>query len=154
MSDSLWLHGLQHSRVLCLPLSPGFCSNSCPLTQWCYLTISSSAALFFCFQSVPASGLFLMSQIFASGGQRIGASASASFLPMNIQSGFPLGLTGLISLQAKGLLRVFSSTTIWKHNSLSFGLLYVPPLTSVHDYWKNQSFDCMDLCWPSDVGAF
>ena len=100
----------------CPPLSPGVCLNSCPLSWWCYLTISSSVAHFsFCLQSFQASGSFSMSQLFNSGGQIIGASASAAVLPMNIQDWFPLRVTGLISLQFKGLSRVFSSTTIWKH---------------------------------------
>ena len=104
-------HGLEHTRLPCPSLSPGVCSDSYPLSQWCYLTISSSAALFsFCLQSFPASGSFPMSRVFTSGGQNIGASASASVLPMNIQGWFPLGLTGLISLLSKGLSRVFSST--------------------------------------------
>ena len=96
------------------------CSNSPPLSQLCYLTISSSPVPFFsCLQSFPASGSFLMSQLFTSGGQSIGASASARILPMNIQGWFPLGLTGLISLQCKGLSRVFSSTTVQKHQFFS-----------------------------------
>ena len=90
--------------------------NSCPLNWWCYLTISSSAASFsFCLQSFPASGSFPMNWLFTSGGQRIGASASASVLPTNIQDWFPLGWTGLISLLSKGLSRVFSNTTVQKH---------------------------------------
>ena len=116
-ADSLRPHGLQHTRLLCPPLSPRVCSSSCPLSQWCCLTISSSAAPFsFCFQSFPASESFLMSRTFASGDQSIGASSSTSVLPMNVQGCFPLGLTGLISLQSKGLPRVFSSTTVWKHH--------------------------------------
>ena len=112
MSDSLWLHGLPHTRLLCPPLSPGICSGSC---QWCHPTISSSTAPFSsCPQSFPASGSFPVSQLFTSGGQSIGASASASVL-MNIQGWFPLGLTGLISLVSKGLSRVFFHTTVWKH---------------------------------------
>ena len=96
--------------------SPKVFSDSWPLSPWCYLTISSSAALFcFCLQSFPASGSFLTSQFFASGGQSIGVSASAAVLPMNIQDWFPLELTGWISLQSKGLSRVFSNTTIQKH---------------------------------------
>jgi len=87
----------------------------------------------------PASGSFPMSQFFTSGGQRIGASASASVLPMNIQSWFPLGLTGLISLLSMGLWRVFSSTTAWKHQFFCVSLLYGPTLTSIHDYSRNQS---------------
>ena len=112
----LWPHGLQHSRFPCFPLSSGVCSNSCPLSWWCYLTISSSVSPFsFCLQSFPASGSFPVSQLFASGGQSIGASASASVLSVNIQGWFPLELTGFISLQSKGLSRVFSSTTTQKH---------------------------------------
>ena len=107
--------GLQHARFLDPSLSPRVCSNSCPLSQWCYLTISSSATLFsFCLQSFPASGSFPMSWLFASGGQSIRPSASASVLPMKIHGWFPLGLTGLISLQSKGLSRVFSSIIIQK----------------------------------------
>ena len=103
-------------QVFCSPLSPRVCSNSCPLSLWCYLTISSSVVPFSsCPQSFPASGSFKMSQFFASDGQSIGVSASASVLPINIQGWFPLGLTGWISLLSKGLSRVFSNTTVWKH---------------------------------------
>ena len=115
MSNSLWPYGLQHTRLLCPPLSPRVCSNSCPLSWWCHPTISSFATPFsFCLQSFPASRSFPMSQLFASGGWSIGASTSVSVLPVNIQGWFPLGLTSLISLQSKGLSRVFSGTTIWK----------------------------------------
>ena len=108
---TLWTIKLQ---VFLSLLSPRVCSNSCPLSQWYYLTISSSATPFsFCLQSFPASGSFPISWLFASVGQSIGASALV--LPVNIQDWFPLGLTGLISLQSKGLSRVFSSTTILKH---------------------------------------
>ena len=118
MFDSLRPHGLQHARLPCPPLSPRVCSNSCPLSQWCHPTISSSVTLFSSHsQSFPASGSFLVSHLFASGGQSIGASVSASVPPMNIQGWFPLGLTGLIFLLTKGLPRVFSSTTIWKHQT-------------------------------------
>ena len=104
MSNSLWPHGLQHARLPCPSPSPGACSNSCPLSQWCHPTISSSVVPFSsCPPSFPASGYFPVSQLFTSGGQSIGASASASVLPMNIQSWFPLGLTGLIALQSMGL---------------------------------------------------
>ena len=88
--------------LLCPPLSPRVCSNSCPLSRWCYLTISFSATLFFCFQSFPPSGSFPMSRLFASGSQSIGSSASPSVLPMNIQHWSPLELTGWISLLSKG----------------------------------------------------
>ena len=113
ISDSLWPRGLQHTRLPCPSSSPGACSNSCPLSQWCHPTISSSVAS--CLQSFPASGSFPMSHLFPSGGQSIGVSASASVLPMNIQDWFPLGWTGWISLQSKGLSRVFSNTTVRKH---------------------------------------
>ena len=116
VSNSLWPHGLWHTMPPCPSPTPGVNSNSCPLSQWCHPTISSSVIPFSsCLQSFPASGSFPMSQFFASGGQSIGASASASVLPMNIQDWFPLGLTGLISLLFKGLSRVFSSTTVQKH---------------------------------------
>ena len=92
-------------------------------------------------QSFPASGSFPMTQFFASGGQSIGTSASASVLPMNIQDWFPLGLTGLISLLSKGLSRVFSNTTVQKHQFFALSFLYSPTLRSIHDYWKNHSFE-------------
>ena len=109
----LWPHGLQHVRFPCPSPSPGVCSNSCPLSWWCSLTISSSAAYLFCLQSFPASVSFPVSQLFTCGGQIVGASALV--LPMSIQCWFPLGLIGLISLQSKGLSSVFSNTTIQKH---------------------------------------
>ena len=109
-------HGLQHARLPCPSPSPEVCPSSCPLTWWCHSTISSSVAPFsFCLQSFPASQSFPVSWLFTSGGQSIGALASASVLPINIQCWFPVGLTGLISLQFRGLSRVFSSTTVWKH---------------------------------------
>ena len=127
----------------CPPLFPGVCSNSCSLSQWCYLTISSSAALFsFCHQSVPASKSFPMSWPFASGSWSIGDSALAIVLPMNIQSWSPLGFTGLISLQSKGLLRVFSSTTVWKDHFFCAQL----------SLWSNShicAWLCLQLFWNS-----
>ena len=120
VSDSLWPHGLQHARLSCPSPTPRAWSNSCPSSWWGHPTISSSAVPFSsCPQSFSASGSFQMSQFFASGGQTIGASASASVLPMNIQDWFPLGWTGLISLQSKGLSRVFSDTTVQKHHFFS-----------------------------------
>ena len=120
VSDSLRPHGLQHTRPSCPSSSLGACSNSCPLNRWCHPTISSSVIPFSsCPQSFPASGSFPMSQFFSSGGQSIGASASATVLPMNIQDWFPLGWTGLIFLQSKGLSRVFSSAIVWKHQFFS-----------------------------------
>ena len=116
MFDSLWAHGLQHTRLPCPLPSPRACSNSCLSSRWCHPTILSSVIPFSSWlQSFLASGSFLMSQLFASGGQSIGASASASVLLMNIQDWFPLGLTGWISLQTKGLSRVFSNTTVQMH---------------------------------------
>ena len=115
MSDSSRPHDLQHARLPCPSLFPGVCSDSCPLSSWRHPTISSSLTRFSsCPQSFPASGYFLMSQLFPSGGQSIAASASASVLPMNIQGWFPLGLTGLISLLSKELLRVVASLKVRK----------------------------------------
>ena len=116
LSDSLWPHGLQHARPSCPSPTPGVYSNSCPLSWWCHPTISSSVIPFSShFQSFPVSGSFQMSQLFASGGQSTGVSASTSVLPMNIQCWFLLVLTGWISLQSKGLSRVFSNTTVQNH---------------------------------------
>ena len=115
--NSLWPHGLQHTRLPCPSPTPGACSNSSPLSQGCHPTISSSVVPFSsCLQSFPASGSFPMSQFFTSGGQCIRVLASASVLPMNIQDWFPLEWTGWISLQSKGLSRVFSNTTVQKHH--------------------------------------
>ena len=118
--NSLRRHELQHARPPCSSPTPGVYPNSCPLSRWCHPTISSSVIPFSsCLQSFPESGSFLRSQFFASGSQSIGASASASVLSMNIQDWFPLGLTGLISLQSKGLSRDFSNTTVQKHQFFS-----------------------------------
>ena len=116
LSNSLRPHGLQHARPPYSSPTPGTCSNSYPSSWWCHPTISSSAApLSSCLKSSPESESFPMSQSITSGGQSIGASVSASVLPVNIQDWFPLGLTGWISLQSKGLSRVFSNTTVQKH---------------------------------------
>ena len=128
MSDSLRPHGLQHTRLFCTPLSPRVCSNSRPLSWWCYLTISSSAAAFsFCLPPFPASRSFPMSQLLQSGSQSIRASAMASVLLKNSQGWIPLGLTGLLSLWSKNLLRVFSSTTVRKHQffSTAFCMIWI-----------------------------
>ena len=118
VSDSLRPHGPQHVRPPCPSPTPGDYSNSCPLRRWCHPTISYCVIPFFsCLQSFPASGSFAVSQLFTLGGQSIGVSASASLLPMNSQGWFPLGLTGWISLQSRGLSGVFSSTTVQKHQS-------------------------------------
>ena len=120
VSDSLQPHGLQHDRLTCPSPTPGVFSSSCPLSQWCHPTISSSVVPFSsCLQSFPSSECFQMSQFFASGGQSIRVSASTSVLPMNIDNWFPLGWTGWISLQSKGLSRVFSNTTVQKHQFFS-----------------------------------
>ena len=119
-SDSLWPHGLQQARLPRPSPSPGVCSNSCPLSQWCHPNISSTVDPFSsCLQSFPASGSFPMSWHFASAGQSIGASASASVLPVNIQGWVPIGLAGLNSLLPRGLSIIFSSTTILKHQFFS-----------------------------------
>ena len=153
MSNSLWSHGLQHARLPCPSPFSGACSNLCPLSQGCLSAISVTPFTS-CRQSFPGSGSFPVSWFFASGGQSIGASASASVLPMNIQGWFPLGWTGLFSLQSKGLSRVFSSTTVHKCQFFSTQPSLWSTFTSVHDYWKSLSFDCMYLCRQNDVSAF
>ena len=120
MSDSLWPHERQHARPPCPSPTPRVNPNPCPLSWWCHPSISSSVVPFSsCPQSFPASGSFPMSQLFTSGGQRIGVSASTSVLPMSTQDWAPLGWTGWISLQSKGLARVFSNTTVQKHQFFS-----------------------------------
>ena len=120
VSDSLPLHELRHTRPPCPSPAPGVYPNSCPLSRWCHPTISSSVIPFSSrLQSFPASGSFQMNHLFASGGQSIGVSASTSVLPMNIQDWFPLGWTGWIPLQSKGLSRLFSNTTVQKHQFFS-----------------------------------
>jgi len=147
------IYGVAQSRTRLMRLISS--SSSMSLSQWCYLTISFSAALFsFHVQSFPASGSLPVSRLFTSGGQSIGASALMSVLPMNIQGWFPLGLTGLIFLQSNGLSRVFSSSLLKSINSWVFSLLYGPTLSSIHDYWKNHSFDYMHLGQQSGVSAF
>ena len=140
MSNSLWPHELQHTRLPCASPSPRACSNSRPLSRWCHPTISSSVVPFSsCLQSFPASGSFQMSQLFASGGQSIGAPAKASVLPMNIQGWLPLGLTGLISWSPRDSPESSPAAQFESINSLVLSLLYGPALTSIHDYWKNHS---------------
>ena len=144
MSSSLRPHGLQHAMLSCLSLFPGVCSDSCPWSWWCHLTISSSAALFsFYLQSSWASGSLPITPLFTSDGHSI--QASASVLQMSIQGLFPLGLIGFISLQSKGLSRDFFSITIWKHQFFGIQLSLWSNFTSIHDYWKTHSFDYMDL---------
>ena len=153
-SNSLRPHGLQHARPPCPSPTPRVYSDSCPLSRWCHPTILSSVIPFSCFQSFPASGSFPMSQLFTSGGQGIGVSASASVPPMNIQDWFSLGWIGWISLQPKGLSRVFPTPQFKSINSSVLSFLYAPTLISIHDYWKNHSLNKMDLCWQSNVSAF
>ena len=155
--SKVWLRGLEHARLLCPPRSPGVCSDSCLLSQWCYLTISSSATPFsFWLQSFPASGSFPVSQFFTSGGHGIEMSASASVLPMNIKDWSPLGWTGWISLQSKGLSRVFSNTTVQKHQFFSAQ----PSLQSnfhIHTWLqgkKKKKDFTISVCRQSDVFAF
>ena len=120
MPNSLWPHGLQHTRPPCPSPTPGVYSNLCPLSRWCHPTILSAVVPFSsCLQSFPAWESFPMSQLFTSGGQSIGVSASTSVLPMNIQDWFPFGWIGWISLQSKGLSRVFSNTAVQKHQFFS-----------------------------------
>ena len=147
MSDSLWPCGLQHARPPYPSLTPGVYSNSSLLSQWCHPNISSSVDPFSsCLQSFPASGSFPVSRLFTKGGQSVGASASASVLPMYIQDWFPLGLTGLISFLSRGLSRVFFSSTVGKHQPSFWS-------TSPICTWllENHSFNYMDLCWQSDL---
>ena len=145
MSNSLWPHGLQHARPLCPSPAPGVCSNSCPLSQWCHPTILSSVAPFFsCLQFFPASGSFQMSQFFTSGGQSIGASASASVLPRQVGS----------SCSSRDSQESSPTPQFKNITSLVLCLLYGLTLISIRDYWKSHRFDYTDICWQSDVCAF
>ena len=154
MSNSLQSHGQKHAKPSYPSSTPRVYSNSCPLSQWCHSTISSSVTPFSaCSQSSPESESSSESALLIRQ-TNIETSASVSLLPMNIQGWFPLGLIGLIALQSKELSRVFSSTQFGTIKSLALSLLYGPTPTSVHDYWKNHSFDYMDVCRQSDVSAF
>ena len=136
-SDSLRPHGQQHTRLPCPSPTHRACSNSCPLCWWCHPTISSSGVPYStCLQSLPASGSFSMTQFFTLSGQNIGASASSSVLPVNIQNLFPLGLTGWISLLSKALSRVLQQPQ-FKSITSTLSFLYGSTLTYIHDYWKN-----------------
>ena len=137
ISNSLWPYELQHARPPCPSPTPGVHSNSRSSSRWCHPAISSSVGPFSsCPQSLPASGSFPMSQLLAWGGQSIGVSAVASVLLMNTQDWSPLGWTGWISLQSKGLSRIFSKPQFKSINSLALSFLLSPTLTSMHDYWK------------------
>ena len=153
MSNPLWPHGLQHARSPCPLPTPGAYLNSCPLSRWCHATISSSVVPFSSrFNLSQHQGLFQwVSQFFTSGGQSIGVSSSASVLPMNIQDWSPLGLVWSCSPRDS---QESSPTPQFKSiNCSALSFLYGPTLTSIHDYWKNHSFDYKDLCQQSDVFA-
>ena len=138
--NSLWPHEPQHARPPCPSRTPGVHTNPCPLSRWCHPTISSSVVPFSsCPQSFPTSGSFQMSQLFASGGQSIGVSASASVLPMNMHDWFPLGWTGWVSLQSKDSQESSPAPQFKSISSLVLSFLYSPTLTSIHDHWKNHS---------------
>ena len=142
VSDSLRPHELQHARPPCPSPTLRVHSNWCPSSQWCHPAKSSSVVPFSsCPQSLQASGSFPVSQLLAWGGQSTGVSASASVLPMNTQDWFPLGWTGWVSLQSKGLSRVFSNTTVPKHQFFCAQRSSQPTLTSIHDHWKKHSLD-------------
>ena len=149
MSKSLWPHGPQHARSPFPSPTLGADPNSCPSSQWCHPTVSSSVPISFsCLQSFDLhQGLFKWVSSSHQVATSIGVSASASDLPINIQGWFPLGLTGLISVLSKRLSRVFFSTTIWKHQFFSAQL----SLWFNSHIWKNHSFDYLDLCWQNDV---
>ena len=157
MSDSLRPPGLQNTRLPCPSPSPRVCSNSCPLSRWCHSTISSSVLPFSsCLQSFPASGSFPMIWPFASGAQNIGASASASVLPMNIQGRFPLGLTDFLAIQGtlKSLLQhhILKASVLWW--SAFFMVQLSHPYMTTGKKYIYIDFDSMDLCWQSNVSAF
>ena len=155
VSDSWRPHEPRQARPPCPSPTPGVRSDSFPLSQWCHPTISSSAVPFFsCPQSFPASGTFQMSQLFASGGQSIGVSALTSVLPMNTQDWSPLEWTGWISLQSKSPQESSPTPQFKSINSSVLRFLHSPTLTSIHDSWKNCSFNYADLCRQSDVSAF
>ena len=156
VSDSLWPHLLQHARLLCPSPTPKTCSNSCPSSQWYRPTISCSVITYSsCLQSFPAPRSFHMSQFFTSGGQSTGVSASAAVLPVIIQDWFPLRWTDWISWQSKGL-----SKSLLQHHSSKASILWRPAFFKVQlshplcDYWKNNSFDYVELCSQSNVSAF
>ena len=150
--ETLWIAARQASLSI---TNSRVYSNPCPSSRWCHPAISSSAVPFSsCPQSLPASGSFPMSQLFAWGGQSTGVSASASVLLMNTQDWSPLGWTGWISLHSKGLSRVFSNTTVQNIKFSALSSLHNSTLTPTHDHWKNHILDQMDLCWQSNVSAF
>ena len=160
MSNSLRPQGLQHTRFPCPSPTSGACSNSCPSSRWCHPAVSSSVVPFSsCLQSFPASGSFQMSQFFTSSGQSVGASASASVLPMNIQDWFSLGLTGWISFLSKELSRILSSTAIQRHQFFGthpylWSNTHNRTLLLGNKQQQQHSFDYTELCRQSDVATF
>ena len=155
VSDSFQPHGLQHIRLPCPLPTPEVCSTSCLSSQWCYPTISFSIIPFSSWlQYFPASRSFPMSHFFASSSQSVGVLSLASVLPMNIQDWFPLGWTGLIKGCPRDSQESSSTPQFKSINSLVLSFLYSLTLISIHDYWKNHSFDYMDLDWQSNVSAF
>ena len=155
VSSSLWPHESQHARPPCPSPSPGVHSNSCPSSRWCHPAISSSVVPFSsCPQSLPASESFPMGQLFAWRGQSTGVSALVSFLPKNAQGWSPSEWTGWIPLQSKGFSESSPTPQFNSINSSALSFLYSPILTSIHDHWKNHSFDYVNPCWQSDVSAF
>ena len=156
VSNSLWPYGLQHASPPCPSPTPRACSNSCPSSRCCHPTTSSSVVPSTYLQSFPASKSFPRSPFFTPGGQSIGASASISVLPMNIQDWFPLGFTGLIFLKSKGLSRVFSNTIVWKHQFFST-LSSLWSNSHIHTWLlleTSHNFNYMGLCQQSDISAF
>ena len=140
MSDSLWHHGLQHARLPCPSPFPGLCSNSNPVSHWCHPTILLSVFPFSpCLQSFPASESFLISLLFTTGGQIIGASASASFLPKKSQGWSPSEWTGWISSKSKGLSRIFSNTTVQNHQFFGAQPYLWSNSHIHHDYWEKKN---------------
>ena len=155
VSDSLPPHGLQRANLPCPSPSPGACSNSCPLSWWCHPTISSCHPLLLLLLIFPRIKVFSNELALRIKWPNIGASASTSVLPMSIiQDWFPLGLTGLISCWPRDSQESSPTPQFKSISSLVLSLLYVPTLIFVHNYWKNHSFDCKDLCWQSNVTAF
>ena len=153
MSNFLRPHELQHTKLLCPLSSPRACSNSCPLSWWYHPTISSSVDPFSCLQSFLASGSCPVSWLFALGGQSIGVSASASILPMTIQGWFPLGLTVCFPCRPRDSWECSPTPQFRSINTLMLSFLYGLTFTSIHDYWKNHSLDCRDLCRQSNISA-
>ena len=155
VSDSLRPYESQHARPPCPSPISGVHSDSRPSSRWCRPAISSSVVPFSsCPQSLPTSGSFPMSQLFAWGGQSIGVSALASVFPKNTQDWSPLGWTGCTPCSPRDFQESSSTPQFKSTNSLAFSFLYSPTLTSIHDYWKNYTFDYMNFCWQSNVSSF